>query len=134
MCVVRHAQSTQNNLHIVAYLQKSMGDKVDFLPADKHKSFLQVDGITVGVHSQACPKSQNNKFTKVFVIFKGKREGWSWSFAYKWTSKVSSCCYYHFRCVWSGMPKLPKITSLLFLRNIVRKKWVMKLIFCMQIR
>ena len=31
--------------------------------------------------------------------------------------------------VWPGMPKLPKITSLLFLCNILRKKWVMKLIF-----
>ena len=33
--------------------------------------------------------------------------------------------------VWPGMPKLPKITSLLFLCNILRKKWVMKLISCM---
>ena len=33
-----------------------MGNEVDFLPADKHKSFLQADGITLGVHSQACPK------------------------------------------------------------------------------
>ena len=32
--------------------------------------------------------------------------------------------------VWPGIPKLPKIT-LLFLCNILRKKWVMKLIFCM---
>ena len=32
------------------------------------------------------------------------------------------------------MPKLPKITSLLFLCNILRKKWEIKLIFCMQIR
>ena len=31
------------------------------------------------------------------------------------------------------MPKLPKITSLLFLCNILRKKWEIKLIFCMQI-
>ena len=31
------------------------------------------------------------------------------------------------------MPKLPKITSLLFLCNILRKNWVMKLIFCTQI-
>ena len=31
------------------------------------------------------------------------------------------------------MPKLPKITSLLFLCNILRRKWVMKLIVCMQI-
>ena len=28
------------------YLQKSMGDEVAFLPADKHKSLLQVDSIT----------------------------------------------------------------------------------------
>ena len=31
------------------------------------------------------------------------------------------------------MPKLPKITSLLFLYNMFRKKWVMQLIFYMQI-
>ena len=31
--------------------------------------------------------------------------------------------------MWPGMPKLPKTTSLLFLCNILRKKWVMKLIF-----
>ena len=37
------------------------------------------------------------------------------------------------RCVWPGMSKLPKITSLLFLYNILRKKWVMQLIFYMQI-
>ena len=46
---------------------------------------------------------------------------------------VSSNWCYHFRCVWPGIPKLPKITSLLFVCNILRKKWVMKLIFCMQI-
>ena len=34
--------------------------------------------------------------------------------------------------VWPGMAKLPKKTSLLFLCNTLRKKWVMKLIFCIQ--
>ena len=33
----------------------------------------------------------------------------------------------------SSIPKVPNITSLLFLRKILRKKSVMKLIFCMQI-
>ena len=33
--------------------------------------------------------------------------------------KHSSNCYYHFRCVLPGMPKSPKITSLLFLCNIL---------------
>ena len=32
-------------------LQKSMGDEVDFVPADKHENFLQIDSITLGVHS-----------------------------------------------------------------------------------
>ena len=47
--------------------------------------------------------------------------------------KAFSNWYYHFRCVWPGMPKLPKITSLLFLYNMLRKKWVIQLIFYMQI-
>ena len=38
------------------YLQKNMGEEVDFLPADKYKRFLQDDSITLGVHNQACPK------------------------------------------------------------------------------
>ena len=39
-----------------------MGDEVDFLPEDKCKRFLQGDSITLGVDSQACPNTQNNKF------------------------------------------------------------------------
>ena len=46
--------------------------------------------------------------------------------------KVFSNWYYHFRCVWPGMSKLPKMTSLLFL-YMLKKKWVMQLIFYMQI-
>ena len=40
--------------------------------------------------------------------------------------------YYHFWCVWPVIPKLSRITCLLFLCSILREKWVMKLIFCMQ--
>ena len=32
-----------------------MEDEVDFLPADEHESFLQVDSVNLGVCSQACP-------------------------------------------------------------------------------
>ena len=39
-----------------------MGDEVDFLPVDKHKSILQVDSTTLGVHSQACPKYTKQQF------------------------------------------------------------------------
>ena len=37
-------------------LQKSIRDEVDLLPADKRKSFLQSDSITLGLCTQACPK------------------------------------------------------------------------------
>ena len=36
---------------------------------------------------------------------------------------------YHFRCAWLSIPKLPKIKSLLFLRNILKKKWITKFIY-----
>ena len=35
-----------------------MGDEVEFLPADKHKSFLQDGSITLGVISQTGPEYQ----------------------------------------------------------------------------
>ena len=44
------------SLHIFAIFPEKLGDEVDFLPADKHKSFLQVDSITLGFRSQACPE------------------------------------------------------------------------------
>ena len=59
MSATRHAQSTQNKLAYLCrrrYIQKSMGDEVDFLAADKQKSFIQVDTITLGVFSYACSK------------------------------------------------------------------------------
>ena len=49
-----------------------MGDEVPFLPADKHKSFLQVDSICFG-------------------------------------------------CAKPGMPKVPKITNLVYVSNISSK-------------
>ena len=47
--------------------------------------------------------------------------------------KVSSKWYYHFRCVLPDMPNLPKIKSVLFPCNILRKNWMMKLRFCMHV-
>ena len=110
-----------------------MGDEVEFLPADKHKSFLQDGSITLGVISQTGPKYQKQSVYNIFAISQGKHEGWSWFFACWQMLKVFSNWYYHFRCVWPGMSKLPKITSLLFLYNMLRKKWVIQLIFCIQI-
>ena len=77
VCVTRHAQSTQNKrfAYLCNYLQKSMGDDVDFLPADKHESFLQDDSITLSVCSQECPKPSKQQVRNIFAISQGKREG-----------------------------------------------------------
>ena len=43
----------------VKYLQKDLGDEVDFLPSDNCKSFWNDDSMTLGVCSRACPKFPN---------------------------------------------------------------------------
>ena len=57
------------------YLEKSMGDKVDFLPADKHESFLLADSITLGVRSQTCRENSKRQVSNIFAVSQGKREG-----------------------------------------------------------
>ena len=59
------------------YHQKSMGYEIDFLPADKHRNFLQIDSIIFGVHGQACPKHPKQQLYNIFAISQGKRKGWS---------------------------------------------------------
>ena len=57
------------------YLHESMGDEVEFLPADKLKSFLQDGFIPSGVSSQTGPKYQKQSFYNIFAISQGKHEG-----------------------------------------------------------
>ena len=52
-----------------------MGDEVDFLLADKHKSFLQDGSITLSVISQTGLKYQKQSVYNIFAIFQGKHEG-----------------------------------------------------------
>ena len=52
-----------------------MGDEVEFLPGDKHKSFVQDGNITLGVISQTGPKYQKQSAYNIFAIFQGKHEG-----------------------------------------------------------
>ena len=54
-----------------------MGYEIDFLPADKHKNFLQIDSITLGVHGQACRKHPKQQLYNIFAISQGTRKGWS---------------------------------------------------------
>ena len=57
LCVGRHAEIVQNNKFAMSllHLKKNMKDDVDFLPADKHERFIQIDTIILGVWRQACP-------------------------------------------------------------------------------
>ena len=52
-----------------------MGEEVDFLSAYKHESFLQVDSVTLGVHSQAFSKYLKQQSYNIFAISQGKCEG-----------------------------------------------------------
>ena len=68
VCATRHTQSTQDKRFASSqYLQKSMGVEVDLLPANEHKNFRQVDSITLGLHSQTCPKYPKQVYN-IFVI------------------------------------------------------------------
>ena len=51
MGMAKHSQSFQNNKFAMSlqYLKKEVRDAVDFLQADKHQSFLQVDFNTLGI-------------------------------------------------------------------------------------
>ena len=51
----RHAQSTQNKLAYLCNISRN-GGEIDFLPANKHESLLQVDSITLGLRSHTCSK------------------------------------------------------------------------------
>ena len=49
--MVKHSQSFQNSKFamFLQYLKREVRDEVDFLNADKHQSFLQVDFNTFGI-------------------------------------------------------------------------------------
>ena len=51
-----------------------MENEVEFSPADKHKSFLQDNSITLGVISQAGPKFQKQAVYNIFAISQRKHE------------------------------------------------------------
>ena len=51
MGMVKHSQNSHKNKFVMSlqYLKKEVRDEVDFLHADKHQSFLQVDFNTLGI-------------------------------------------------------------------------------------
>ena len=57
--MARHAQISQNNEFAISleYLKKDVSGGADFLHADKHESFLQIDTMNVDGNGQSFPKS-----------------------------------------------------------------------------
>ena len=51
MVMVKHSQSSPKSKFVMSlqYLRKEVRDEVDFLHADKHQSFLQVDFNTLDI-------------------------------------------------------------------------------------
>ena len=47
---------------MLQYLKKEVSDEVDFLPADQHESFLQINTMISDGDDQALPKFPNSKF------------------------------------------------------------------------
>ena len=87
--------------------------------------------VCVARHAQS---TQNKKFTISLQYLKeGMKDEVNFFSADKCRWFLQNDTIYHFRCVWPSMPKLSKIINLLFLCNILRKKKVIKLIFCMEI-
>ena len=64
VCVAKYAQITRNNKFTISlqYLKKEASDEVDFLHADKHESFLQIDTMIFEGMVKDSQSSQNCKF------------------------------------------------------------------------
>ena len=56
------------SLHIFAISPEKRGDKVDFLPADKHQRFLQNASIILGVCPPACLNYPKKQVFNIFAI------------------------------------------------------------------
>ena len=147
VCVPRQAQSTQNNEFSISlqYFKKEVSNEVDFLHADKHESFQQIDAmILMGMikHSQS---SQNSKFAISSQYLKNNLEmklifcmQINIRVSYKliltlWVSKFLTRSYYYYLWVWGSILKVLEVTSLQCLYNFSKKKLGMEFIFFKQI-
>ena len=129
----RHAQSTHNNFAYLCNISiKAWEMKLIFcLQINSKVDNKMIVSLWVCVSRQA-QSSKNNQFKRSLQNLKENMKDEVF-FAYWWMLKLFSNWYYHFRCLRAGMPKLSKIISLLFLYSMLRKKWVMQLIFYMQV-
>ena len=133
MSVLRHAQRTKNkfpylfNLSIKAWGMKMILRLQINITFSNNVFYMIVSHwMRVARHVQS---TENNRVTIFLQCLKeNMKDEVDFLHADK-CRKFFLKWYYHFRCMWPGMSRLPKITSLLFLRIILRRKWMMELIF-----
>ena len=61
-------QYLKENIISWQYLKKKVSDEVDFLKADKHESFLQIDTMILMVMVKHFRGSQDSKFASLYNI------------------------------------------------------------------
>ena len=122
VCVIRHARSAQNKFTYFSNISRKAWEINLIFCLQINISFLQLDSITLGVLSQVCSKYSKQQVYTIFAISQGNVNYEVDFLPANKRQRFLQNGYCHFRCVWPGMPKLTKITSLLFLCNIVRKK------------
>ena len=118
MSAARHAQSTQNNYAISPHcLKKVVSNEVDFLHADKHLNFLQVDTTFFIVFMYlARPVSSTQKNLYLSDISRTKLE-MQLIFCMQGNIKVFNKLILSFLTGVASLPKIHKITSLRYLSN-----------------
>ena len=96
VCATTHPQSTQNKFASLCNISsKAWEMKLIFCQKIDTKVFYKLIVSLWACLARHVQSTQDNKLT----ISQGKCEGWTCSFVYRLTSKVSSNCYYHFRLV-----------------------------------
>ena len=83
LIIARHVQSIQNSTFVIFHFIKERRDEVDFLHADKHQTFLQLDTI-----KYYCAQiTQNNKFAESLWYLKKETRD-EVDYLCKWASQL----------------------------------------------
>ena len=68
------------------------------------------------------PKEPKIRSLHIFAISREKCRVWSWFFASRQTQKFSASWYYNFGCAQPGMPRVPKITSMQYVKENMKNE------------
>ena len=125
MGMVKHSQSSSHNSNLamsLQYLQKKVRDQIDFLHADIHQIFQQVNFNTLGIKvsykvilslltgtMKHCQSTQSNKFAISLQRLKKKTLGMEFIFCMQINTKVSKSWDY---CFWWKSPDMSKVPTI----------------------